>query len=106
MSVRWTGAHRGLHAFPTRRSSDLVVGFLPLQHSADPLEPHARINVLRREGRQRPGRIAIVLNKNEVPDFHYPRDRKSTRLNSSHSSTSYAVFSSKKKTSTPTRSRP
>src|SRR5689334_10480552 len=31
------------------------------------------------------------------------RDRKSTRLNSSHSSTSYAVFCSKNKSSMPTR---
>src|SRR5438309_6965806 len=31
------------------------------------------------------------------PDHHGRRDRKSTRLNSSHSSTSYAVFCLKKK---------
>src|SRR3712207_8946616 len=33
----------------------------------------------------------------------YPRDRKSTRLNSSHANISYAVFCLKKKTHTPPR---
>src|SRR6267143_3986457 len=34
------------------------------------------------------------------PEVHHPRDRKSTRLNSSHSSISYAVFCLKKKKKT------
>src|SRR5207245_5333583 len=43
----------------------------------------------------------------DAPDHgHHHRDRKSTRLNSSHGSTSYAVFCLKKKTSTISTQRP
>src|SRR3712207_9515759 len=34
----------------------------------------------------------------DTDPFHYPPDRKSTRLNSSHANISYAVFCLKKKT--------
>src|SRR5690242_21305588 len=73
------GAHRDLHSFPTRRSSDLQPaeqGWAQLRRvGRDAPRP-----VLRgRRGRQR------------------VRDRKSTRLNSSHMSISYAVFCLKKK---------
>src|SRR2546427_5854101 len=48
-------------------------------------------------GRQRPGG-AIAEHALEVaPDVLRARDRKSTRLNSSHSQISYAVFCLKKK---------
>src|SRR5437870_13258612 len=69
--------HRHPHSFPTRRSSDLAL----------------------------PRRAGIVTS----PDFTGPRppstssrgprgrDRKSTRLNSSHVAISYAVFCLKKK---------
>src|SRR5690348_18208353 len=69
--------------FPSRRSSDLLRnrgslddGLLPLR-AAEPLRPVA---VMRQ--RHEPGRV---------------EDRKSTRLNSSHPSISYAVFCLKKK---------
>src|SRR5689334_23558603 len=39
----------------------------------------------------------FVIQKHHATAMHY-EDRKSTRLNSSHSSTSYAVFCLKKKT--------
>src|SRR5438876_574580 len=61
-----------LLSFPTRRSSDLARGGTPRAETRDP--------------RQR------------VPGPS-DRDRKSTRLNSSHPSTSYAVFCLKKKNS-------
>src|SRR5438094_7952001 len=66
-------AHRDLHSFPTRRSSDLERP--PREHHpvAALREPHAR------------------------GERHL--DRKSTRLNSSHRTISYAVFCLKKKTS-------
>src|SRR5438067_8948921 len=68
------GDHRDLHSFPTRRSSDL--------RPKGVLNPHAT------RGDQAPDR-------DPGPD---PRaDRKSTRLNSSHVSISYAVFCLKKK---------
>src|SRR5690348_17558624 len=63
--------HRDLHSFPTRRSSDLT------RNHIDEL-PAALDHEL--EG------FALWL-----------RDRKSTRLNSSHPSISYAVFCLKKK---------
>src|SRR5207245_4556023 len=70
---------RDLHSFPTRRSSDLAR-----------LEMIVRASVRDHQIRHhphlcRPGRAGR-------------RDRKSTRLNSSHGSTSYAVFCLKKKT--------
>src|SRR2546427_3377439 len=60
--------------FPTRRSSDL---------------PHPRVAAAAHEARRR-------LGAGEAPTR---RDRKSTRLNSSHSQISYAVFCLKKKKS-------
>src|SRR5438128_9305267 len=64
------------HSFPTRRSSDLRQSTL---HNAR-LEQAAN----------RFGRITVLSD-------YRPKDRKSTRLNSSHGSISYAVFCLKKK---------
>src|SRR5690625_6506011 len=66
------GGHRDLHSFPTRRSSDLLSDNL------------AELNVQRFQ--------------EWVPEFTLDKDRKSTRLNSSHVAISYAVFCLKKKT--------
>src|SRR5207245_10435729 len=66
--------HRDLHSFPRRRSSDLY---------SEQDFCHSCCAVLRwSQPRRRPGPM---------------RDRKSTRLNSSHGSISYAVFCLKKK---------
>src|SRR5438034_5239143 len=63
--------HPALHSFPTRRSSDLLTpGRFELTSSISP--------VMRSKGEER-------------------GDRKSTRLNSSHTVISYAVFCLKKK---------
>src|SRR5438045_9754381 len=70
-----SGHPRDLHSFPTRRSSDLSGGTLPLA----PGEPCARAPVQMLEHRRHPPE-SIEL------------DRKSTRLNSSHLGSSYAVF--------------
>src|SRR5438128_6853092 len=59
------GAHRDLHSFPTRRSSDLSTPLLVMVGAA-------------------PRTVKAV---HETPE---EQDRKSTRLNSSHGSTSYA----------------
>src|SRR5207249_10541227 len=89
--------HHDLHSFPTRRSSDLA-------RSADPTRvqqgepggrahPHPRPDVAdaaaaaSRGSRGHPAR----------PEDLGTLDRKSTRLNSSHVSISYAVFCLKKK---------
>src|SRR5437868_9786076 len=69
--------HRDLHSFPTRRSSDLIVG-----SGSDSTLDEVTID----------SGTAVTLNTG-VP----LSDRKSTRLNSSHVSTSYAVFCLKKK---------
>src|SRR5437667_616675 len=69
--------HLNLHSFPTRRSADLL-------------------DVLRRKD-DRAARLANRLHR-------VPEDRKSTRLNSSHITISYAVFCLKKKRRAPARS--
>src|SRR5207248_8845368 len=68
--------HRGLHSFPTRRSSDLARGGADKHHERE----------RRGDGR----RHAALVG-------HHLEDRKSTRLNSSHRTISYAVFCLKKK---------
>src|SRR5437773_7125116 len=70
-------------SFPTRRSSDLRVDEVVARVEA------VRVACLRQE-LPGPGGIVRVRSR--------PRDRKSTRLNSSHITTSYAVFCLKKKT--------
>src|SRR5690242_21587079 len=75
--------HRDLHSFPTRRSSDLE----------------------RDHGRRAPPLLRRLLQHGapHAAGSHRPplhgggADRKSTRLNSSHMSISYAVFCLKKK---------
>src|SRR5207249_8494302 len=88
------GHHRALHSFPTRRSSDLVAegrdeGERTLaEHGATPIRYLDALGVL---GPRMIGVHCVWLD--EVADG----DRKSTRLNSSHVSISYAVFCLKKK---------
>src|SRR3712207_8551887 len=92
------GAHRDLHSFPTRRSSDL---------GSDP-EKVAR--ALLGRGPQvaqlsLPVRGSGFIACRSPPVAHVASwsstrvevDRKSTRLNSSHANISYAVFCLKKK---------
>src|SRR5204863_7406013 len=75
--------------FPSRRSSDL----LP-EDRVDLLHDRPRPRLRRRVGElDADDRIALVLGWQE------PGDRKSTRLNSSHVESSYAVFCLKKKRS-------
>src|SRR5690242_21571134 len=69
------GEHRDIHSFPTRRSSDLL----------------ERGRVLHLLLRLLPARGVRAVHR-------HVQDRKSTRLNSSHMSISYAVFCLKKKT--------
>src|SRR5205814_10366077 len=77
--IQGDGHHRDLHSFPTRRSSDL--------RSSRP-RPTAR-----------PHSICLTLVSSPRPPTasDRSRDRKSTRLNSSHLGISYAVFCLKKK---------
>src|SRR5204862_2747920 len=99
------GAHRDLPSFPTRRSSDLP---------APPLRMRGRrwrrcvrclrcVNSLRGSAARSPGSaVGVVLVVRlfvRLVDVTLVvvRDRKSTRLNSSHVEISYAVFCLKKK---------
>src|SRR5438094_7811551 len=69
------GVHRDLHSFPTRRSSDL---------------PASR-------PRPRPVPIRVATSRCRDVATRMGTDRKSTRLNSSHRTISYAGFCVKKK---------
>src|SRR5206468_11989177 len=83
--LQWFGARCDLHSFPTRRSSDLRRRSRSTSRS-----------LFRGTRFSRPERWAIRLTtawKTASPE----RDRKSTRLNSSHDQISYADLCLKKK---------
>src|SRR5690606_41983213 len=80
---------RPLPSFPTRRSSDLE------RNSAYP----ASALDIRRRRQGAPLRSADQRFRRRCGACNRLRDRKSTRLNSSHVKNSYAVFCLKKKTS-------
>src|SRR5437868_10635586 len=73
--------HQDLHSFPTRRSSDLA-------------------SIDRRRGLSPEYKAGPPAGDAEGGHFLGLADRKSTRLNSSHVSISYAVFCLKKKINT------
>src|SRR5207248_10868998 len=89
-----------LHSFPTRRSSDLEQGKLAMK-----ARPAHRMYLGRVVVRLSAISGAFRANDNRtlsafLLQFHsvrVPLDRKSTRLNSSHRTISYAVFCLKKK---------
>src|SRR5690606_41262778 len=81
--------HPPLHAFPTRRSSDLPLAER-LRRTPAPYQPLGP-SVPEAGTGQYPLRVA------GPPTVLPVTDRKSTRLNSSHVKTSYAVFCLKKK---------
>src|SRR5204862_6462132 len=84
LSFHCSAPHRALHSFPTRRSSDLGCG---------------RSSLSARRPAARPARRRGSRTTSAFPPACRPgrRDRKSTRLNSSHVEISYAVFCLKKK---------
>src|SRR5699024_12620622 len=94
------GSYRALHSFPTRRSSDLftvlncsLTGFCGFATVIN-LAPYCMVSSVPRFLRLLNNPIYTLLYT-----FLFTRiaDRKSTRLNSSHVSISYAVFCLKKK---------
>src|SRR5207249_11699199 len=103
---RRSRAHRARHPFPTRRSSDLGPRPHLLEHNtqfAEQLSNYhirafvkpgitglAQIRGLRGEARN-PADIAQRV-ASDISYLENWKDRKSTRLNSSHVSISYAVF--------------
>src|SRR5207248_11638049 len=105
-SLEGSAALPTVHAFPTRRSSDLDRhGGVALRgRHARAVPPHARRAQqcgglppgISPPHPRRPGGVAVEICL--VADPHIVAlDRKSTRLNSSHRTISYAVFCLKKK---------
>src|SRR5207244_8122945 len=96
-SLKSLGDHLYLPSFPTRRSSDLndiVVDD----------RGNAYVNTIGFDfpgGEFAPGLVVLATPDGGVRqvagDLAFPKDRKSTRLNSSHQIISYAVFCLKKK---------
>src|SRR5437763_17170774 len=85
LSLYSSAHHRRLHSFPTRRSSDLRSDG---RGDHDGPRPAGSLAHARRRAADH-GRCVLGSST--------PRDRKSTRLNSSHRCISYAVFCLKKK---------
>src|SRR5690348_18073256 len=91
--------HRDLHSFPTRRSSDLgsrSSGYPLLDLFAHRLPGGERNHALHEHAGKVDGVRVELAGFGEPLDL-CDGDRKSTRLNSSHPSISYAVFCLKKK---------
>src|SRR5947209_12841420 len=81
---------RGLHSFPTRRSSDLLAGVkMRVPDGEMPPDLFRSLDA-----------VPVTINVKDLYEALKTRrveDRKSTRLNSSHANISYAVFCLKKK---------
>src|SRR5690348_18216420 len=81
--------HRDLHSFPTRRSSDLA--------ARDAEDDVGAVTVVGDGLRELERPVAEIVPRHDLLRRHRASlDRKSTRLNSSHPSISYAVFCLKK----------
>src|SRR5207248_8583675 len=93
--------HRDLHSFPTRRSSDLIFRSVCAEADVSVRAAADRRGV--RSGFAPAGRLshfaAHLRGSHLLPNRtgRARQDRKSTRLNSSHRTISYAVFCLKKK---------
>src|SRR5207249_11473782 len=90
--------HRDLHSFPTRRSSDLRRGEVERQAGAAAIGEV--MDGLHDDEVEYAVRVVASVAAHDVEGVAVDaggRDRKSTRLNSSHVSISYAVFCLKKK---------
>src|SRR5207248_10469352 len=100
-SLPFQAHHQDLHSFPTRRSSDL-------RHEGSATIEPVRVSYRGRSYQTQPINVRVLgaaqaqRRRGATPpseDAHV-EDRKSTRLNSSHRTISYAVFCLKKKTDT------
>src|SRR5699024_12483727 len=96
VSFYWVHRTRALPSFPTRRSSELNAdrqGDLPVDRDIAAAHQHVAVGI---------HALGVLPDDHHIQvRVHRPRhatqDRKSTRLNSSHVSSSYAVFCLKKK---------
>src|SRR5207248_9122144 len=103
---RYSSAHhRYLHSFPTRRSSDLLV-----EGGGHDLASHRPLHVGhflgalvdQQDDEEGVGVVGGDGVRDVLQEHSLAGDRKSTRLNSSHRTISYAVFCLKKKKNTKT----
>src|SRR5699024_12594600 len=98
-----SGDHTELHSFPTRRSSDLeslhsTAGYAKFKNPTVQKEyKKLGFNGMIVEEISEDGLDKADLSEEKLKKAALPEDRKSTRLNSSHVSISYAVFCLKKK---------
>src|SRR5699024_12285075 len=91
--------HRLLVSFPTRRSSDLIIYVVPFTTIIEQNAADVR-SILQDDEHILGHHSNVIFDENindEAQDATSKQDRKSTRLNSSHVSISYAVFCLKKK---------
>src|SRR5207244_10603880 len=96
-----SAARRDHPSFPTRRSSDLErAGRLGNRHVRVPVVREIHLHPFDAEPAQARLELPLDPGGRETVIFAFVhRDRKSTRLNSSHQIISYAVFCLKKKNS-------
>src|SRR5207253_10996796 len=99
----WYGAPPAPHSFPTRRSSDLALEVGDPALAGDQRDCAGELSFL--DLAPESGSDAVEPLSGET-DLHGPGDRKSTRLNSSHVASSYAVFCRKKKSIEVTNAEP
>src|SRR5699024_12348926 len=85
--------HRYLHSFPTRRSSDLVKSSTVNSSKSS----FSKVNESLSDKFSNSPILSVINGPSSTMAFGIGSDRKSTRLNSSHVSISYAVFCLKKK---------
>src|SRR5207253_11072831 len=96
-------AHLALHSFPTRRSSDLNRGTTFSREPDLTFTASVKAEGLRKSRKEMLARFLGDVTGDGVRELllrdmpERLRDRKSTRLNSSHVAISYAVFCLKKK---------
>src|SRR5690606_41921101 len=96
-------AHRDLHSFPTRRSSDLSYTYVPLELGEYEIVllntnvKHSLASSAYNDRRYACEHAVSLIQKKHADVKSLREDRKSTRLNSSHVKISYAVFCLKKK---------
>src|SRR5207248_10153940 len=92
--------HRDLHSFPTRRSSDLQLRRCGAAERWVPRSVSCSSPRPRGQSRNRPSAPSRRAWASGGDRPKRRQDRKSTRLNSSHRTISYAVFCLKKKKKT------
>src|SRR5207248_3964549 len=100
--IQRSSDHLDLHSFPTRRSSDLTLGKRDYcrEHFIQTCYEHLEECAEKFKERDQADELVCDTRRRSVQEIVHQStatDRKSTRLNSSHRTISYAVFCLKKK---------